>query len=233
MKKKCIALQHLAFEDLGLFAEVLVHAGYEIDYRQAGIAPLAVDEWRGAELVVVLGGPIAAYDTHLYPLLDDELAGLRERLALRRPTLGLCLGAQLMASALGARVYPSSSAKEIGWAPVELSDAGKASCLAPLAGVPVLHWHGDTFDIPPGGELLARTAGTPHQAFSHGRNALALQFHPEADPARIEPWLIGHSCELAQARVDIPALRAQSAAQGTSTRAPAAAVLTAWLGQLE
>lgn len=232
MKKKCIALQHLAFEDLGLFAEVLAHAGYEIDYRQAGITPLALDEWRGAELVVVLGGPIAAYDTHIYPFLDDELAGLRARLALRRPTLGLCLGAQLMASALGARVYPSS-AKEIGWAPVELNAAGKASCLAPLAGMPVLHWHGDTFDIPPGAELLARTAGTPHQAFSHGRNALALQFHPEADPLRIEPWLIGHSCQLAQAGIDIPALRAQSAAQGTATRAAAAAVLTTWLGQLE
>jgi GMP synthase (glutamine-hydrolysing) len=232
MKKKCIALQHLAFEDLGLFAEVLALAGYEIDYRQAGISPLAVDEWRGAELVVVLGGPIAAYDTHIYPFLDDELAGLCERLALRRPTLGLCLGAQLMASALGARVYPSS-AKEIGWAPVELSEAGKASCLAPLASVPVLHWHGDTFDIPAGAELLARTAGTPHQAFSRGRNALALQFHPEADPARIESWLIGHSCELVQSGIDIPALRAQSAAQETATRAAAAAVLTTWLGQLE
>jgi GMP synthase (glutamine-hydrolysing) len=229
---KCIALQHLAFEDLGLFAEVLANAGYEVDYRQAGVSPLTSDDWRGAELVVVLGGPIAAYDTATYPWLHDELAGLRERLVLERPTLGLCLGAQLMASALGARVYPCAS-KEIGWAPVELNEAGKASCLAPLDGAPVLHWHGDTFDVPPGADLLARTAATPHQAFSRGRHALALQFHPEADPARIEPWLIGHACELAQAGIDIPALRAQSAALGSTSRAAAAAVLTTWLGRLQ
>lgn len=229
---KCIALQHLAFEDLGLFEDILADAGYDIDYRQAGLAAPDAAEWREAELVVVLGGPIAAYDTGLYPFLEAEIAGLRERLALRRPTLGLCLGAQLMARALGARVY-SSGSKEIGWAPVELSAAGKASCLAALQDVPVLHWHGDTFDVPEGGELLARTTATPHQAFSHGRNALALQFHPEADPARIEPWLIGHACELQQAGIDIPALRRQSAAQGARTRAAAVAVLTAWLLQLE
>lgn len=228
---RCIALQHLAFEDLGLFAPVLADAGYEIEYRQAGVAPLGIDEWRGAELVVVLGGPIAAYDVQIYPWLEQQISGLRQRLALRRPTLGLCLGAQLMASALGARVYPGAR-KEIGWAPVELNEAGRASCLAALEGVPVLHWHGDTFDIPAGGNLLARTVLTPHQAFSHGRHALALQFHPEADPSRIEPWLIGHACELTQAGVDIPALRAHSAAQGAATRAAAKAVLASWLGQL-
>jgi GMP synthase (glutamine-hydrolysing) len=230
---KCIALQHLAFEDLGLFGPALAEAGYRVEYRQAGLAPPSPDEWRGADLVVVLGGPIAAYDTATYPWLDDQLAGLRERLALQRPTLGLCLGAQLMASALGARVHPSAG-KEIGWAPVALSEAGRASCLAPLHGVPVLHWHGDTFELPRGGELLARTAATPHQAFSLGRHALALQFHPEADPSRIEPWLIGHACELVQAGIDIPALRADSArlaAQG-AVRAAAVAVLTGWLGQL-
>ncbi len=228
---RCIALQHLAFEDLGLFAPVLREAGWQIEHRQAGVAPLHPEEWRQADLVVVLGGPIAAYDTALYPFLHDEIEGLRARLALRRPTLGLCLGAQLMASALGARVYPSGI-KEIGWAPVDLSAAGQASCLAPLAHVPVLHWHGDTFDLPEGAELLASTALTPHQAFGHGRHALALQFHPEADPARIEPWLIGHACELAQAGIDVPALRARSAAQGNAPQASAAALLRAWLGQL-
>lgn len=76
---KCIALQHLAFEDLGLFAPVLADAGYEIECRQAGVAPLGIDEWRGAELVVVLGGPIAAYDVQTYPWLEQQIAGLRER----------------------------------------------------------------------------------------------------------------------------------------------------------
>lgn len=228
---QCIALQHLAFEDLGRFENVLARAGYAIDYRQAGVSALSADEWRSADLVVVLGGPIAAYDTATYPWLADEIAGLRERLALRHPTLGLCLGAQLMARALGARVYPSGH-KEIGWAPVELSAAGRASCLAALEGEPVLHWHGDTFDLPSGAKLLASTTLTPHQAFSHGRHALALQFHPEADPARIEPWLIGHHQELASAGIDIPALRARGAELAEVRNDTATRMLAAWLDQL-
>jgi GMP synthase (glutamine-hydrolysing) len=125
----------------------------------------------------LLGGLVAAYDTVRFPRLHNELAGLRERSTLERSALGLCLGAQLMASALGARVYPCAS-KVTGSAPVELNEAGKASCLAPLDGVSVLNWHGDTIDDPPGGDSLDRTAATPHQAFSRGRSALALQFHP-------------------------------------------------------
>jgi GMP synthase (glutamine-hydrolysing) len=231
---RCIALQHLAFEDLGLFAPVLAHAGYRVEYRQAGATPLDIGEWRAADLIVVLGGPLAAYDVQNYPWLGDEIAGLRERLRLQRPTLGLCLGAQLMAAALAARVYPGAG-KEIGWMPVDLSDAGKASCLAGLAGVPMLHWHGDTFDIPPEAELLASTPLTPHQAFGFGRNALALQFHPEVDASRIEPWLIGHACELAQSGVDVPHLRARSAVQGHAAYAAvaAAAMLRSWLSGLE
>jgi GMP synthase (glutamine-hydrolysing) len=93
----------------------------------------------------------------------------------------------------------------------------------------VLHWHGDTFDLPDGAELLAWTALTPRQAFSMGRHALALQFHPEADPTLIEAWLIGHACELAQVGIDIPALRTRTAALGDTTAATAAALLTRWL----
>ncbi|MCY1246464.1 hypothetical protein D9M72_596990 [compost metagenome] len=96
----------------------------------------------------------------------------------------------------------------------------------------MLHWHGDTFDLPPGAELLASTARTPHQAFRHGRHALALQFHPEVDPARIEPWLIGHHHELATAGIDIPALRARSAELAEVRSDAATRMLTAWLDPL-
>jgi GMP synthase (glutamine-hydrolysing) len=228
---QCLALRHLAFEDLGLFEPLLKARGFEVDYRQAGVKPLNAEEWRSADLVVVLGGPIGAYETAHYPWLSEQIDGLRQRLALQRPTLGLCLGAQLMARALGARVYPGPT-KEIGWAGITLSEAGRQSCLAALAGTPVLHWHGDTFDLPAAATLLASTALTPNQAFSIGTQALGLQFHPEADPAGIEAWLIGHACELGQAGIDVRDLRRQTEALGPEVKAAAAALLTRWLDAL-
>lgn len=98
---RCIALYHVAFEDLGCFEQTLRQRGYAISYRHAGADPLTEDEWSGADLIVVLGGPIGVGDTDRYPWLQDELAGLHSRLALERPTFGICLGAQLMAVALG------------------------------------------------------------------------------------------------------------------------------------
>jgi GMP synthase (glutamine-hydrolysing) len=226
---QCLALQHLAFEDLGLFAPRLVARGFEIEYRQAGLKPISAHEWESADLIVVLGGPIGAYEVATYPWLQDQIDGLRTRLAHGRATLGICLGAQLMARALDTRVYPGS-AKEIGWGGLELSTAGRASPLRHLAGVPVLHWHGDTFDLPAGADPLAATAVTPNQAYALGRHALALQFHAEADPATIERWLIGHTCELGQAGISITGLREQSAALCQADQASAcAAMLDEWL----
>lgn len=231
--KKCLALRHVAFEDLGVFAPVLQQAGYRIDYRQAGIDALSAEEVRAADLFVVLGGPIGVYETDTYPFVADEIALVRERLATGQPLLGICLGAQLIAAAVGARVYPGP-AKEIGWGPVTLSEAGRASALAPLGaeGVAVLHWHGDTFDLPPGAILLASTTLTPHQAFQLGEAVLALQFHPEADPADIERWLIGHACELAHAKVSPPALRDDTRRFGPACAAAAETVLEGWLARL-
>jgi GMP synthase (glutamine-hydrolysing) len=221
----CIVLRHLAFESLGLFADVLTQRGFSIDYRQAGVDPVGAVEWENAELIVVLGGPVGVYEQAIYPWLGDEIAGIARRLRRGRPTLGICLGAQLMAAALGARVYPGQT-REIGWSTLTLTAAGRACCLQALDGEPVLHWHGDTFELPPGAELLASSTLTPHQAFSCGATALALQFHPEVYGPDIEPWLIGHVDELKQTGIDIPALRAQS--QALRGRA-GAALLQRWL----
>ena len=149
-----------------------------------------------ADLLVVLGGPIGAYEEELYPFLADELRVIERRLAAGRPVLGICLGSQLMARALGARVYPGTG-KEIGWAPLQLTAAGRDSCLAPLGGgAPVLHWHGDTFDLPKGASLLASTPRYKNQAFAWQRHGLALQCHIEATAAGLERWYIGHACEI-------------------------------------
>jgi GMP synthase (glutamine-hydrolysing) len=149
----------------------------------------------------------------------------------RSPTIGICLGAQLMAAALGARVYPGPQ-KEIGWSPVELTPAGAASCLAKLQAQPVLHWHGDTFDLPEGAERLASTALYSNQAFALGTNVLALQFHPEVDARRFEQWLIGHSGELSATGIDLAQFRAEVKQGGASLRSAASSLLGHWLERL-
>lgn len=228
---KCLVLQHVSFEDLGSFAKVLAARGISIEYRQAGIDSISVDEWCKTPLIIVLGGPIGVYETDTYPWLENEIEGLRQRLKLKLPTLGICLGAQLMANALGARVYPGT-AKEIGWANITLTETGTQSSLASLADVPVLHWHGDTFDLPSDATLLASTALTKNQAYSVGNYALGLQFHPEVDPAYIETWLIGHACELSYAKVDIKALRARSAELGDTVCHAGKVMLESWLNKI-
>ncbi len=223
-------VQHLSFEDLGSFAQPLRELGHACRVVQAGVDDVgqAIDE---AELLVVLGGPIGVYETDRYPFLVDELAALARRLAARRPTLGICLGAQLMARALGGGVYPGGR-KEIGWSELQLSSAGLRSPLQHLVSVPVLHWHGDTFDLPAGAELLASSAVYPHQAFRVGPNILGLQFHPEALPREFERWLIGHTGELASAGLDVPTLRAQARQHGPLLERAGQAMLRAWLAEL-
>jgi GMP synthase (glutamine-hydrolysing) len=220
-------IRHVAFEDLGLFAAPLAARGWEISHADAGIDDIAaaID---GADLAVICGGPIGVYQTDHYPFLLDELAAIKARVDAGRPTLGLCLGAQLIAAALGAPVYPGGH-KEIGWGRIQLTVEGGRSCLAGLSDVPVLHWHGDTFDLPPGAVLLAGSDLYPHQAFSIGPAVLGLQFHAEAAPARIEQWLIGHAAELAAGGIDVPALRARTAAVSGMVEPAAAAVLNRWM----
>ena len=194
--RRAVAILHVAFEDLGVLEKLLAHRGYDVSYRDAGVDDLDRSDLRSADLLVVLGGPIGVYDALTYRLIGDELRLLDHRLGRGRPTLGICLGSQLMARALGARVH-AGARKELGWGPIELTTAGRLSPVKRPAGAPVLHWLGDTFDRPAGVDLLASTVGYPHQAFSYGRTALAMQFHVEVTARGLERWLIGHALELA------------------------------------
>ncbi|MGO9452913.1 MAG: glutamine amidotransferase [Candidatus Binataceae bacterium] len=231
--KTAIAIRHLHFEDLGSLEPVLAGAGYQLRYADSGLDDIAALNPLAADLVVVLGGPVGAYEDDLYPFLKDELNLLEQRLGASRPTIGICLGAQLMARALSARVYPAGR-KEIGWAPITLSPAGCESAFRHLGqdNTAVLHWHGDTFDLPDGATLLASTAVCRNQAYSWGANALGFQFHPEATAARMEQWFIGHACEIAGAKLSVPALRVDTARYAARLESQARKCFDEWLGSI-
>lgn len=232
MVKTAVAIRHLAFENLGLIEPWLKRRGWRIVTYDAGVDELWSIDLPQVDLLVVLGGPIGAHDDALHPFLSEEVEVIGRRLESGRPVLGICLGAQLMARALGARVAPMGN-KEIGYAPLQLSAAGRSSPLAALAGQPVLHWHGDQFDLPSGMASLAATRLCQHQAFMVGVHAMAWQFHLEVDGARIEQWLIGHTGELRQAGVDIAALRYAAMQHRAGLAAALDAVLTDWFERLQ
>ncbi|MFT8395127.1 glutamine amidotransferase [Propionibacterium sp.] len=223
-------VQHVAFEDLGAYEPVLLDYGYEIQVLQAGVDDLA--PIKTADLAIVLGGPIGVGDVDRYPWLAQELATVSDRVNSGRPTLGICLGAQLMASALGARVAPTGT-KEIGYAPLELTIDGRNSILAPFANQPVLHWHGDHFEIPMGAKLLASTPICTEQAFALGPNLLGFQFHIEVRPDHIERWLIGHTQELGDAGIDPRTIRHDAARLGSLVAERGVTVLESWLKGLD
>ena len=229
---KAIAIRHVAFEDLGSFAAVLERRGWAVSYREAAVDDLKAADIASADLLIVLGGPIGAYEEEIYPFIADELDAIGERLAAGRAVLGICLGAQMMARALGARVYPGGG-KEIGWAPLLLSEAGRASCLAPLGDAPVLHWHGDTFDLPKGAVHLASTPRYRQQAFAWQRHGLALQCHIEVEPRQLERWYVGHACEIgATPDIGVATLRQEAARWAPALAPRAAACLEKWLDGL-
>lgn len=233
-QKEVIAIRHVAFEDLGVFGGPLNAAGYSIRYLEPGDLVPATQAAKDADLLVVLGGPIGVYEDSEYPFLAIENGIITERLSSLRPILGVCLGAQLIARALGAQVFPGVSGKEIGWHPIELTDDGRNSPLRHFAGIPVLHWHGDTFSLPPSTKLLASTSRYTNQAFTVGRHALGFQFHPEADGAGFERWLIGHACEIATAGVATPLrLRDDAARYGRQAGRAGKLRLRDWLVELD
>jgi GMP synthase (glutamine-hydrolysing) len=232
MTPTAVAIRHVAFEDLGAFETVFLENGLNVRYLDVGFDDLSRLDPGQDEVAVILGGPIGACDDRSYPFLRHEVAYIEKRIAAGHPTIGICLGAQLMARSLGARVYPASE-KEIGFFPVELTPDGGKSCLASIRDTAVLHWHGDTFDLPPGAVRLASTRICENQAFSCGRNAIGFQFHPEIGAKGFERWLIGHTLELAVAGIDVNTLRNQHESARVDLERRARECLRLWLGNVQ
>ena len=224
--KTALVLQHLEFENAGLIGNILGKRGYELKKLDATRDDISSFRLTEADVVVILGGPIGVYDGARYPFINQELTLIENFLKIKKPMIGVCLGAQLIASVLGAKVQPMGK-KEIGFSSLQLTDEGQKSPLELIGTTPVLHWHGDQFEIPDGAKRLAETGICPNQAFSY-ENVLALQFHLEADLDYFEHWLVGHAAELSQAGIDPVNLRNDAKKYQGDLRIKAEKIFNLW-----
>ena len=225
--RSVLVVQHVAVEQAGVIGDVL---------RRRGVAtrlvapdePVPGSAAREAMGIVVLGGPMGVYEADRHPRLRDETALLERAVAAGTPVLGICLGSQLLAAALGARVYRGPR-KELGWFDVTLQPAARED---PLLGVAppcfrALHWHGDVFDLPAGATHLASSAQTVHQAFACGR-AWGLLFHLEAPPEQVSAMADAFPEELDDAGTSSDALMAATQRFAAASERIGSAVFDRW-----
>ncbi len=231
---RILVFQHVAAEPLGTLDRLIRARGHRIRFVNFERHPDAepdIDRYRG---LIVLGGPMNVDQHSERQHLRTELRAIERALKLGKPVLGICLGAQLLAHALGAPVR-RHTLQEIGWYPLELTEHGHADpVVSPLTPAsPVFQWHGCTYDLPAGATQLARTTSCEQQAFRYGENAYGLQFHLEMDQPLIERWLSSPSYaeELASAGIEQNAesIRAASANQLAVMQPRAEAVFNRFL----
>jgi GMP synthase (glutamine-hydrolysing) len=235
MRKSCLVIEHLAIEHPGTLKPALEANGYEVVSIPAAAIRQFSERTAKTDLLIVMGGPIGVYDAPEFPFLTDEIGIIRARLSAKRPVLGICLGSQLMAAALDAKVFSGANGVELGWAPVQLTAQGHRHPLAAITGngLPVLHWHGDTFELPQGATLLASTSRYAHQAFAVGNYGLALQFHVETDAAELEQWFVAFAGDIRKLGPDtLPKLRADTAKYSSDLSERNARFVAQWVSQL-
>jgi GMP synthase (glutamine-hydrolysing) len=215
-------LQHVAPEGPGRVAAALEARGFSHEVTRIDLGQPVPKNLGGAAALVVMGGPMGVYEADRYPHLLEEQRLIESALRDGIPVLGICLGSQLLASVLGARVYPGER-KEIGWFPVGLK---KDAIMDPLfASVPgsfwALHWHGDVFDLPADAVSLARSDLTEHQAFRFEKNVYGILFHVEANVDHVQAMATAFASDLAADGIDGDAL--VSSARDTDQDATAVA----------
>jgi GMP synthase (glutamine-hydrolysing) len=226
--KRALIIRHVPHEGVAGYRLPIEDAGYELSRVDVGDPAFSTVDLVEPDLVIMMGGPMGVYEQAQYPWIGCQLRRLARRLEADRPTLGVCFGSQMMAAALGAPVF-AGPVKEVGFAPIALTQTGAASPLRHLAGASLLHWHGDTFDLPDGVERLAETPAYANQAFRRGPRLLALQFHAEmGEDPRIDAWL-DDAPYIASAGTDSATIRADHDTLGSSAVAAGRAMIREWL----
>ncbi len=232
MSRVALVLRHDDTIHLGNLEPVLLEHGYQVRYVDTMREDLSALDPNAADLLVVLGGDMGVYESDRFPALREEVTLLETRLSARLPVFGVCLGAQLMANALGSRVFRGPT-NEIGYRTVEPTEAGAASPVRHMVGVPVFQWHSDTFDLPDG---VTRLAGSPqygNEAFSIENWALAVQFHPEVTEEMHEVWLAASEAEVT-AEGYLPAnLRLERERYSEGMQGASRAMFSEWLDGLD
>lgn len=198
--ERALVIQHVAMEGPGRIADLCREREIAVEIREIFAGHTIPTSVEANEMLIVMGGSMGVGDRGdpNYAFLAAEIALIERALADERPVLGICLGAQLLAQAAGARVYPNFRrddaggeirVREVGWGPVTLLGRDREPALAGMDSEQiVLHWHGDTFDLPTGAVLLASTAACAHQAFRIGSRAFGLQFHVESNADMARRW---------------------------------------------
>ena len=226
---KIWVLQHTACETLGTIGDALEAEALAWQYVRVFEGKPVPGEIGDGGGLIVMGGPMGVYEQDRYPHLKDELRLIESALKAGRPILGICLGSQLLAAALGATVSKGQR-KEIGWYPIRLGEAAAGDPL--WRGAPrefmALHWHGDVFELPSGAVNLASSELTAHQAFRYGKSAYGLLFHLEMTEAMIGEMAASFGDELREAGGDPSRLAAQSAVHCGKLEAIGEAVFGKW-----
>lgn len=209
---KVLIVSHKTEKDIGSLDPILVERGYQITRVLSYVDAIETIDPLGHDLAIFTGGPMGVYQEDMFPYLTQELEYLKTRINNDKPVLGICLGAQLIAKAMGYDVYPGKQGKEIGWVDVTVNDAGANSPVRHLdkSQTKMMQWHGDTFDLPKEATLLASSELYKNQAYSVGKNILGLQCHPEVQKENIELWLAAGYNELQRSGHTVQGLRQDS-----------------------
>lgn len=230
--KSALIIRHVPHEGIAAFRQPVEAAGYRLDRIDVTDPDFATLDLRQPDLLIMMGGPMAVYQRDRYPWIRCQLRRLALRLEQDQPTLGVCLGAQMIAAALGGEVFPGP-VKEVGFHTVQVASIPAAAPLQHLAEVPLLHWHGDTFTLPEGAELLASSDRYQHQAFRRGNNVLGLQFHAEMGlDERFHVWTSAWPEDIEAAGQTVDQLRRDHAAHGPRAVAAGRAMIGDWLASI-